>query len=342
MRQPGAGNPLSGLRKNLGRKPGRDGGDPYGLRRRRRLTPGRVFKWLAVAATLWLLLAVVLFFVSAGTQEGVSPQTEEALDNSGSLLTGSTVLVLGSDQRPEGSKEPGANQAPSRADSILLLRVGFGSVRRLSILRDSRASIPGGGTQRINAAYAIGGASLTVETVENFLGNGLRINHVIEVNFERFPELIDSLGGIDIKLKRCVSSNRFGDKRVRLKKGEHHLSGREALRFARVRENRCAPNEDDRARAARQQQVLSAIRSKIASPRHWPGSFVRAPFIAWDAPRTVRTDMRGPGLAALFTDLLTGGAGSTEVLRPSGLNPDGSLIVSDQDKDDAVRELLGD
>ncbi|HEX8053989.1 MAG TPA: LCP family protein [Thermoleophilaceae bacterium] len=299
-------------------------------------------RYALIGAALWLLLSFVVFMVSAQTQDGVSQRTENALAGGGSLLTGSTVLVLGSDQRPKGTKEPGAAGSPSRADSIMLLHVGVGSVRKLSILRDSYANIPDSGPQRINAAYAIGGAALTIRTVQEFMGNGLEINHVIEVDFSNFPELIDSLGGVDIELDNCLKSDRFGDKRVVLSKGKHHLTGREALRFARVRKNRCAPNEDDRQRAARQQKVLAGMRARLVHPKNWPGSFIRAPWIAWEAPRALRTDMKGPGLLALFTDLLTGGSGETTVLKPDGINGDGSLRIERSSRASAVRRLTGD
>ncbi|HEX2127443.1 MAG TPA: LCP family protein [Thermoleophilaceae bacterium] len=300
----------------------------------------RVLRYALIGAAAWLLLSFVVFMVSAQTQEGVSNRTEDALSSGGSLLTGSTILVLGSDQRPKGTKEPGARGAPSRADSIMLLRVGLGSVRKLSILRDSFANIPGNGQGRINAAYAFGGAALQIETVEEFMGNGLEINHVIEVDFSNFPELIDALGGVDITLDNCLKSDRFGDKRVKLSKGDHHLSGREALRFARVRKNKCAPNEDDRARARRQQQVLKGMRDRLVHPKNWPSTFVRAPWIAWEAPRALRTDMKGPGLLALFTDLLTGGSGETRVLEFDGVNGDGSLRVTREARAEAVEDLV--
>jgi len=332
-------NPFKGLRR---RRPSPTPEDPFGLRTTpKRPTARRVLRWVGIVALGWLLLTIVVFFVSAQTAPSEPDSAKEALSGGGSLLTGSTVLILGSDQRPKGTKEPGANTGPSRTDSILLLHVGFGSVRRLSILRDSYTQIPGHGSAKINAAYAIGGPALAIKTVEGFLGNDLRINHIVEVNFTNFPKLIDALGGIDITLKKCVSSNRFSGTRVRLKKGEHHLDGQEALEFSRVRKNRCAPNEDDRARAARQQQVLSSIRSKVASPVHWPGLFVRGPFVSWQAPRTVRSDMHGPGIAGLFNDLLTGGGGKTDIVKPFSLNgPGGSLLVSPEEKSRAVHALL--
>ena len=171
------------------------------------------------------------------------------------------------------------------------------------------------------------------------MGNGLEINHVIEVDFSNFPELIDALGGVDITLDNCLKSDRFGDKRVKLSKGDHHLSGREALRFARVRKNNCAPNEDDRQRAARQQLVLKGMRDRLVHPKNWPGSFIRAPWIAWEAPRALRTDMKGPGLLGLFTDLLSGGSGQTSVLKPDGVNGDGSLRIERSTRAEAVEEL---
>ncbi|MGH2837305.1 MAG: LCP family protein, partial [Thermoleophilaceae bacterium] len=181
----------------------------------------RALKWAAIAVGAWLLLSFVLFMISAQIQDGVSEETEQALSSGGSMLTGSTILVLGSDERPEGSLEPGAAGAPARADSILLMHVAVGSVKRLSILRDSETEIPGHGTGKINSAYAYGGAPLMIETVEQFLGNGLEVNHIVEVNFDDFPEFIDALGGVEVKLSNCVRSNSFGGKRVRLDKGEH-------------------------------------------------------------------------------------------------------------------------
>jgi LCP family protein required for cell wall assembly len=298
----------------------------------------RGLKWLAIAVVAWILLSVVLFFISAQTNSGLPTSAQDSLSGGGNLLSGSTILVLGSDQRPPNEHEPGAS-GPSRSDSIMLLHAAFGSVRRLSIPRDSYAAIPGHGSQKINAAYAYGGAGLAVKTIENFLGGGVRINHVVEVSFQDFPHLIDALGGIDVTLKRCIVSNNVfenGD-RFRLHKGTHHLNGKQALEFSRIRENRCAPNETDIQRAARQQLVLQQMRAKALSP----GTFFRLPWVAWDAPRAVRTDMGGISLGTMIGDLVTGGSGSTHVLQPSGIGPGTSLIISPAEKQAAVRQFLG-
>ena len=324
-------------------RPGRDEREPREprppRRERREIGFRRILKWLAVAVGAWLALSLVLFLVSAQLEQGVSDSAEEALSPGGSLATGSTILVLGSDARSDETREPGAGTGPGLSDSILLLHVAFGSVRRLSVLRDSYAEIPGHGAQKINAAYALGGPGLAIETVEGFLGNGLEINHLVEVSFEDFPDFIDALGGVDVNVRRRICAPPFGNfpRGIRLSRGEHHLNGRRALGFARVRKNPCAPREDDRDRAKRQQEVLSAIRRRSFSP----STFVRLPWVSWHAPKTLRTDMAGPNLVMLFGDLVSGGAGKTRVLQPAGPGPAGSLTIDEETKRREVRRLLG-
>jgi LCP family protein required for cell wall assembly len=294
-----------------------------------------VLKWVALAIAGWVLLSLVLFMISAQTQDGVSPATERALSSKGSLFTGSNVLVLGSDVRTGDSIDE-SQAGPGRSDTIMLVHSAFGSVRKLSIPRDVEVDVPGHGINKINAAYAFGGPALTIETVESFLGNGLEVNHVVEVNFKNFPEFIDSLGGVTVNNKTRVCSPPFDNfwKGLHFKKGEIELNGERALGYARVRKNNCAPAEDDRARAARQQEVLSAIGSQVKSP----STFLRLPWVSWHAPRTLRSDMNGFQLMGLFADMATGSSDKTEVLEATccrGTN----LFVSDGAKADAVRKL---
>jgi LCP family protein required for cell wall assembly len=325
------------------RRPDRD----RGPREKPRITPRRVVVGILLLAAAWVVLSVILFMVSAQITRGFPESTEKALSDEGNLLTGSTILVLGSDERPpkvrkalaESGSDPGEG---GRADTILLFHVGFGTVRRLSILRDSFAEIPGHDAQKINAAYFLGGPPLMIETVEDFMGNDLKIDHIIEVNLERFPELIDALGGVDVTSESKICAPPFdfgGGDGFELSAGEHHLDGLDALAFARVRTNPCAPEETDADRAARQQEVFAGIRSQALSPL----TFVRLPWVSWEAPRAIRTDLRGPGLALLFLDLLTGGSGGeTNVLEPeSEPGPAGSLIISEEERARAVDELLG-
>ena len=301
----------------------------------------RVAKWAALAVGGWLLFSFVLFMVSAQTQTGVSSTAEDALTSGGnSLLTGSNVLVLGSDSRAGDSIDQ-SQAGPGRADSILVMHTALGSVRKLSIPRDSLAQIPGHDAQKINAAYALGGTSLMIKTVEGFLGNGLKINHVVEVDFQDFPDLIDAVGGVTVTNKSKICSPEFDNfyKGFNLSKGEHRLDGRTALGFARVRKNPCAPGENDLDRAARQQQVVSGLRGSLLRPT----SFFRLPVISWSAPKAIKSDMKGPGLLGMFLDLITGNSDETNVLKPDclGCGPGGSLVVSDSEKADEVEKLEG-
>ena len=335
----GQGPDLDRLRDRLRNRPERRPREPGEPREPGQITPGRVFKWIALAVVGWIALSAVLFVISAQLEEGVSAEAEAALSGGGSFFTGSTTLVLGSDQRKGSSLDP--SQAAGRADTLMLLHSAFGSVRKLSIPRDAAAAIPGHNTQKINAAYALGGPALTIETVEQFLGNGLKIHHIVEVDFEDFPEFIDALGGITVNNKTRICAPEFDNffRGFKLSKGEHELDGTQALGFARVRKNPCAPGENDLDRAERQQEVLSGIKGQMFSP----GTFVRLPWVSWKAPKTLRSDMKAPGLGGLALDFGTGGVGETDVLKPSclGCGPGSSLLVSDGEKAAAVDRLLG-
>ena len=328
------GSDLDALRRRLRRVTGREPDEP---RDRKPITPGRVFKWLALAVGGWLLLSLVLFLVSAQIQDGVSADAENALSKGGSMLGGTNILVLGSDARTGDSIDKTA-VGPSRADTIMIVHAGLGGVRKLSIPRDTRADIPGHGSSKINAAYALGGPALTIKTVENFMGNGLKINHLVEVDFKDFPAFIDSLGGITVNNKTRICSPPFDNfwKGIHFRKGELHLDGERALGYARVRKNPCAPAEDDRARAARQQEVLRAMGAQAKSP----GTFFRLPWVSWQAPKALKTDMKGPSLMGLFADIATGNSDDTEVLQGTCCDLQGDIQVSPGTRADAVQKLL--
>jgi LCP family protein required for cell wall assembly len=312
------GDGLDGLQE-----PGRREREPREDRPRRgrlRLTPRRVAGYLLLALGVWLLASLAAFLVSAQIESSkVSDAAKAALHGSGYPLTSAnTVLVLGSDARPKGTKEAGAQTIgqPSRSDTIMLLRIGGGANATLSIPRDTVVDIPGFGQNKINAAYAIGGPALAIKTVESF--TGVDVNHLVEVNFENFPQLIDALGGITYS-GGCVHAEINGGRRnggttLRLKRGTHELDGKQALALARVRHNLCNPADSDLTRVRRQQKILAAMKDKVTSLE----TFVRLPLVSWAAPRAVRSDMAGPSLLGLVGAELIGGKAHAQVLKPSG------------------------
>jgi LCP family protein required for cell wall assembly len=300
------------------RRPGTasPGGRPS---RWRRITPKRVVLGALALIVGWLLLSLVLFLVSSHFERTPLPaNVAGVLDPAGNPLSSvNNILVLGSDRRQKDSREPGAETTGfGRSDTIMLIRTGGGHAARLSIPRDTVIEIPGHGLQKINAAHEYGGPAESVSVIKHWLG--IPINHVVEVNFESFPQLIEAMGGVTYT-GGCIVSNLDGGSAdggftLRLSAGSHHLDGKEALALARTRENLCAPNETDIQREEHQQALFTDMKSQLLSP----SSFFRLPWIAWDAPPAIISDMSGPELLGMFAALAVTGTPPTRVLLPTG------------------------
>jgi LCP family protein required for cell wall assembly len=317
----------------------------HGRRWRRWATPKRALLALALALLAWVALSLVLFLLSSAFERTAPPgDVAGALDPGGFPVTSATnILVLGSDRRQKNSKEPGAETTGfGRSDSIMLIRTGGGHSARLSIPRDTVVEIPGHGLQKINAAHAYGGPAESISVIKQYLG--IPINHLVEVNFENFPQLIDAMGGVDYSggcvVSRLDGGFSQGGYTLRLSAGTHHLNGKQALALARTRENLCAPNETDLQREAHQQALFTDMKSRLTSP----SSLLRLPWIAWNAPPALISDMSGPTLLGLFASLAISGTPPTHVLKPSGTItlPDGEdgLTVSEAQRRAAVARFM--
>lgn len=316
-------------------RPGRS--KDFDLRRAVRITAYGLFGWVALSA--------VLFGISAQTRsgKGITDSAQAQLNKGGHPpFTPTTILVLGSDRRPRGTKEPGANTAGERSDTIMLLRVGGGSSSKLSIPRDTVVPIPGHGMDKINAAYAYGGAALSIETVSAW--TGLTIDHLIEIDLENFPQFIDALGGITVTTP-CVRSDinggtRNGGYSLRLKRGENDLDGKQALAYARTRKNTCDAGYNDLDRVQAQQRILGGVRSSLLSV----GGFIRLPWASWRAPQTIRTDMGAATLFGVMASIAVGGNPPPQVMKPTGatLSPGGGagLTVDPTARQEAVDRFL--
>ena len=297
------------------REPGRGRRQGNGPSRPRRgLSRGRVVRWILTAVAAWIVLSVLAFLLSAQIQQGkVGDDANARLGGAGyPLWSPNNILVLGSDERTKGTREPGAETGTGRSDSIMLMRVGGGANSRLSIARDTIVDIPGRGRGKINSAFAYGGAALAIETVEAY--TGVDVNHVVLVSFANFPALIDAMGGITYRggcvVSRINGGFRNGGYTLRLKAGKTHIDGKQALALARTRKNDCNRDENDLTRARRQQKVISAMKRRLLSPF----AFIRLPQIAWAAPSSLQSDMSGPTLLGLFGALAISGSPQTAVL----------------------------
>jgi LCP family protein required for cell wall assembly len=321
--------------------------------------------WVLIPIGAWILLSFVAFAISSQIQKSkLEDGAGEALGGNPFLLASpQTILLLGSDRRDETTAEPTFEaSAPSRADTIMLLRIGGGTFRKLSIPRDTFASIPGHDAQKINAAYALddtddiedqGNTALMVETVEQFLG--LEVDHVVLVDFEGFKDFIDAIGGVEVDLPDKLCSEISGGEAnggftKRVGPGEETLNGEDALIFARTRINTCPEeggsdefdNYDDLDRAAAQQEILSGIKGRLTSPLRVPYNFIKGPIIGWTAPQAIISDMGALTMPQLVLSAAVGGDSDPELLEPSGPGPGGSLIIPVEECEEAVETFLGD
>jgi LCP family protein required for cell wall assembly len=301
---------------------------------------------LGALAGAWIGFSIVLFVISSIVATGVPASAVAALDSGGvPPFSATTILVLGSDGRPPGSKEGGAaadtEGGPTRSDTMMLIRTGGGGTSRLSIPRDTLVDLPGYGYQKINAAFYYGGAAAAIKTVESFLD--VRINHVVVINFTNYPALVDAMGGVTWT-GGCVDSQISGGTAnggysLLLKPGTHHLNGEQALILARTRENLCNAAWTDITREINQQKLFAAMKSQVLSLT----GFVRLPWIAWDAPQTLETDMGAPTLAGVAASLSLFGSGTTTVLPTQGEYLPGLgdvQTISDAAKRVAVEQFL--
>jgi LCP family protein required for cell wall assembly len=311
----------------------------------RGLTVKRVLLALLALVAAWIALSLVLFLISSHLERTPLPaEVSGVLDPAGFPLTSANnVLVLGSDRRQKNSREPGAETTGfGRSDTIMLIRTGGGHAARLSIPRDTIVQMPGHGLQKINAAHAFGGPALSVSVIKSLLG--VPINHVVEVNFEDFPQLIDAMGGVTYHggcvISRLDGGFARGGYTLRLSAGTHHLDGKQALALARTRENLCAPSETDLQREEHQQALFTDMKSRLLSV----SSFFRLPLIAWNAPPAIISDMSGPTLLGLFGALAVSSTPPTRVLKPSGSMtlPDGEVgfIVSEAERRAAAAQFM--
>ncbi|GEL95177.1 LCP family protein [Cellulomonas composti] len=168
---------------------------------------------------------------------------------------GTTYLLTGSDSRADGAiKDDGT--AGARTDTILVLHVPeSGPTALISIPRDTYVEIPGHDANKINAAYAWGGAPLLVATVEGF--TGLTIDHYAEIGMGGVKEVVDGIGGVRLCYDADVDDQ---DSKMKWKAGCHVVDGTQALQFARMRKS---DPQGDIGRAKRQRQLVGAVMGKL-------------------------------------------------------------------------------
>lgn len=199
---------------------------------------------------------------------------------------GTTWLLVGSDSRQglneqqQNELSTGGDLGDGRTDTILLVHIpGLGSstpATLVSLPRDSYLPIPGWGSDKLNAAFSIGGPALLAQTVEQ--ATGLRLDHYAEIGFGGFAGVVDALGGVDLCPAAAIDDPLAG---INLPPGCQRLDGRDALGYVRSR----ATPRADLDRMVNQREFLGAILARAQDPTVWlnPVRWFSVPRAAADA-----------------------------------------------------------
>ncbi|MEV0272870.1 LCP family protein [Hamadaea sp. NPDC050747] len=243
------------------------------------------------------------------------------------------ILLLGSD-----SRDPDQTSG-SRTDTIMVAHISADhkNVQLVSIPRDTWVYVPestdgeGGEFAKINSAYAWGGADLMVQTVEKF--TGLQLDHVMMIDFAGFKEIIDAVGGIDIKVDKTFTSIHAPYRKFTKNAAgtTTHMDGATALDYARQRKQ--FP-DGDFARIAHQHQIIKAVMDKATSTGTVTDLGKLTAFLNATASAVTVDDTLSP-LNLAWALRTIGSSDVTFVTNPTGSTPtiDGQSVV----KSDTVK-----
>lgn len=173
------------------------------------------------------------------------------------------------------------------------------------------------------AGYPLGGPATLKAAIGELLGT--RIHYVAAIDIEGMRQVVDTIGGVDVTVERAIDDPRYhdtftGERGFSIEAGRQHLDGRTAMAFVR---SRYGEGDNDFTRAARQQQVLTAIAHKLTA-----GNLLLALPGLLDAVRqNLATDIPADRFAAIATEVESANlAGLERVV----LTPDDGFVLVEQ------------
>ena len=223
-----------------------------------------------------IVLAYLAFYVVLGFHAATSLNKIPATASGAIADTaGTNWILVGSDSREGLTKaerkelRTGADEGSQRTDTLMVIHItDEGTPTLVSLPRDSYVIIPAHTAldgmevtdrrNKINTAYSKGGAPLLVETVER--NTGLRIDNYMEIGFKGIRDITNAVGGVNMCVPADVTDENSG---LNLLAGCQELDGRNALAYVRMR---YADPRGDLGRVERQQQFLSSVMKKAATP----------------------------------------------------------------------------
>lgn len=250
---------------------------PPPARARASRPPRRRWPWLIAALAVVVLIPSLAFGLAASSAWRDVDRVQFSAGLSGAA-SGTNYLIVGTDSR--AGIDPtvenagvifGEGVGGERTDTIAILRVDGGQVSLLAIPRDLYLPLPSGGSNRINAAFAFGGAPDLVTTIERELGIG--VDHYLEIDLAGFLGLVDALGGVTIDFAHPAYDDRSGLSIDQA--GPNRLDGPGALAFVRSRRftevvdgSPVTDPTSDLGRVRRQQQFLAAVMAELGATRN--------------------------------------------------------------------------
>jgi LCP family protein required for cell wall assembly len=233
-----------------------------------------------VASYLKFMFLMVLVFgvfcaMGVGLASLILPDSVQA-DNDTTSITDTkrtNILFLGVDAR--------SGETKSRSDTIILASIdpSLHKVAIVSIPRDTQISGPAGsGLDKINSANVVGGPELAVEKVEDLMGE--KIDYYVEMNFEGFKDIVDTLGGVTMNVDQRMYKPTEG---IDLQPGTQRLDGEDALAFVRFR----GYVQGDIERTAHQQEFIKALGKELLKP----ATIAKLPSLMRDADKYVDTNL---------------------------------------------------
>ena len=333
-------------------------GLPVPPKRRRFSWPKRILAGVVVLVLLVAGFGTWLYFHASGEIRHIAVMPADA--GRPAAGKGTNWLLVGTDSR-EGLTRDQQNALhtgtgavtgdTARTDSMMLLHTGGHGTSLISLPRDSYVTIPAwtdskgkthqASKNKLNAAYAFGGAPLLIRTVET--ATGARIDHFAEVGFVGFVDVTNAVGGVHICLDKPMKDELSG---ADLKAGCQTLNGAQALAYVRAR---YSDPLGDIGRMQRQRQFLAALAHQVAAPGVVMNPFKLVPVL--DKSLAVFTTSDGTSLGDLY-DLfqnmksVNGGGGRTIVVPISnpGYNVSGvgSTVLWDKTKAEQLWAAIRD
>lgn len=220
-----------------------------------RSSKNKLFKLLIslilIITIIFSILFVGIYALCSQTQykEDKFSNEENIFEIVTTLSNNYNILLIGTDKDEQGS---------SRSDTMMLVTIDHTNqkIKLTSFMRDLWVYIPDNGSKKLNAAYAIGGPELLIETLKsNF---NIEINNYVLVDFEMFTELIDAIGGVTVEITENEAEFMNRTTQAKVNSGTQTLNGKDALIYCRIRKL-----DSDFMRTQRQRKVISAIFDKI-------------------------------------------------------------------------------